>query len=116
MPKPVTDGVAVASRRSRSGAGGVGGAALPVGFGVGAGVAFGVGLGVGFGVGLGVGVGGGVASTGALMVTVPAARVASLLSLATVLMTTVCRPAGSLPDQPKATPLPHDPPGFRAIS
>ena len=115
MPSAVVDGVgvaveAVAIGRRRVGgrpAGGLRGRRR---------VAFGVGAGVAFGVGLGVGVGGGVASTGALMVTVPAARVASLLSLATVLMTTACRPAGSLPDQPKATPLPHDPPGFRAIS
>ena len=111
MPSAVTDGVGVAvERRSRSAGGRGRRPAWPVGLGVGAGVVFGVGFGVG------LGVGGGVASTGALMVTVPAVRVASLLSLATALMTTACRPAGSLPDQPKVTPLPHDPPGFRAIS
>ena len=107
MPSVVADGVAVAVKAVTIGPGGVG---LPVGLGVGAGVVFGVGLGVGFGVG------GGVASAGALMVTVPAVKVASLLSLATALTTTACRPAGSLPDQPKVTPLPHDPPGVRAIS
>ena len=83
MPKPVTDGVVVAVAPVAFGTGGVGCTAWLVGLGIGADVV----LGVGFGVGLGVAVGGGVASTGALMVTVPAVRVASLLSLATALMT-----------------------------
>ena len=107
MPSVVVDGVGVADSAVTIPPGWLG---LGVGFGVGGGVVFGVGLGVGFGVG------GGVASAGALMVTVPAAKVASLLSLATALRTTACCPAGSLPDQPKVTPLPHDPPGARAIS
>ena len=85
---------------------------LAVGVGVGAAVAFGVGLGVGFGVALGAGVG----SAGAVMVTVPAARVAVLLSLATAPTTTARIPAGSLPDQAKVTPWPHELPGRRVIS
>jgi hypothetical protein len=80
------------------------------------GVAFGAGVGVGLSVGFGLGVGGGVATTGAVIVTVPAARAAVLLSFATALMTTACRPAGNVPDHLNVTPLPQDPPGTRAIS
>jgi hypothetical protein len=76
-----------------------------VGFGVGFGVALGVGLGVGFGVAVGT----------AEILTVPAARLASLLSFARDEMATVCVPTGSVPDQRNVTPCPHEPPATRDI-
>jgi hypothetical protein len=85
------------------------GAGVGRGVGRGVGAGLGVGFGVGFGVGLGVGVGAGVGLGSALIVTLPAERLASLRSLARAVKMTAWVPAGRVPDQPKVTPRPHAP-------
>ena len=82
--------------------------------GVGLGVGLGVGFGVGFGVGVGVGVG--VAAT-APIVTLPAARVASLLSFASRADDDRRGSrSGACPDQLKMTPCPTIRPGARSMA
>jgi hypothetical protein len=110
----VAVGAGVAVRAGVAVGGGVGattaravGLGVRVGRAVGFGVGFGVGLGVGFGVGFGVAVG------TAEILTLPAERLASLLSFAREEMTTACVPTGSVPDQRNVTPWPHEPPATR---
>jgi hypothetical protein len=51
-----------------------------------------------------------------VILTVPAARLAALRSLARAAMRTVCVPTGNFPDQLKVTPWPQSPPGIWLIA
>jgi hypothetical protein len=52
----------------------------------------------------------------AAIATLPAGRLAELLSFARAVKTTVWVPTPSVPDQVNVTPFPQEPPGFRLIS
>jgi hypothetical protein len=110
----VADGIAVGPASDPTIGRGVGArTGRMTGLGVGLGVGFGVGRGVGFGVGFGVGLG--VAAGAFAIVTLPAARLTSLLSFARALRTTACVPSGSVPDHRNVTPLPQSRPATRVM-